>query len=151
MKDFNINDKEWEEELKDAVTLRNLTQESSFNAPGDYFDSLPSNIMEKIAASERNAVVRPLFSLRNLLIPSLAVAAVVLALFIFGKGNHKESKLVAMNYDDIYNTGLVSDLDENLLMDALSEEASTTTSSGTTDMENYLIEASTDEALINAL
>ena len=156
MKALNNSDKEWEEELKNASGLRKVADDKSLDAPEDYFNSLPANIMDKIAAqessAENEAVIRPLFTLRKLLIPSLAIAAVILAIFIFSKLNQQESKNeVATNTEEIYNAELIDNLDESQLMDALAELTADTSSVKTGELENYLIESSTDDVLINSL
>ena len=158
MKANNNSDNEWDDELKDAPNLRKAADQKSFDVPEGYFENLSSSIMDKIAAGEvgegKVAVIRPLFSVRKLLIPALAVAAIVLAFFIFGKLNQQESKsevVVNVNSEELYNAELVDNLDEGQLMDALAELTVDTATVKTGEFENYLIESSTDDILINNL
>ena len=158
MKANNNSDNEWDDELKDAPNLRKAADQKSFDVPEGYFENLSSTIMDKIAAGEvgegKVAVIRPLFSVRKLLIPALAVAAIVLAFFIFGKLNQQESKsevVVNVNMEELYNAELVDNLDEGQLMDALAELTVDTATVKTRELENYLIESSTDDILINNL
>lgn len=158
MKANNNSDNEWDDELKDAPNLRKAADQKSFDVPEGYFENLSSTIMDKIAAGEvgegKVAVIRPLFSVRKLLIPALAVAAIVLAFFIFGKLNQQESKsevVVNVNSEELYNAELVDNLDEGQLMDALAELTVDTATVKTGEFENYLIESSTDDILINNL
>ena len=154
MKTDNINDKEWQEELNNAPGLFNRREDQPFEAPAGYFDNLAAGIIVKIKAAERTskeAVIRPLFTSKRFLISSIAIAAVLIILFIFGRIRNEENKMIAMNYDDIYNSGLVSELDETLLMETLAEENTLNINSNSSEIENYLIESSTEEALLNNL
>ncbi len=156
MKDYNINDKEWDDELKGTPTLRKAAEEKEFEVPEGYFDNLSDSIMDKIEANElhgsKEAVVRPLFTVKKWLIPSMAVAAIVLAFLIFGKLNKPENKReVAIDADELYNSELLENLDESQLVDALAALTVDTASTKTGEFEKYLLESSTDDALINDL
>ena len=158
MKANNNSENEWDDELKEAPNLRKAADQKSFDVPEGYFEGLSTNIMDKIAAQEagtgKGAVIRPLITIRKLLIPALAVAAIVLAFFIFGKLNRQESKsevVVNVNSEELYNAELVDNLDEGQLMDALAELTVDTATVKTGEFENYLIESSTDDILINNL
>ena len=156
MKDYNINDKEWDDELEGAPNLHKAAEEKEFEVPEGYFDSLSTSIMSKIETDElysgKEAVVLPLITIKKWLIPSLAVAAIVLAFFIFGKINKQENKReVAIDAADIYNSELLENLDESQLVDALAALTVDTSSTKTGELERYLLESSTDDALINDL
>ena len=156
MKTEHNKDREWEEELKNSPELLNKSEGQPFQPPAGYFDGLASSVMDKIAVEstlrQAQGTMRPLFSYRKLLIPSLAIAAILIVLFIFGRmRNDEENKLVAMNYDDIYNSGLVTDLDESFLVETLAEETTSPINSASGEIENYLIDVSTEDALMNNL
>ena len=166
MKTEHNKDREWEEELKNSPELLNKSEGQPFQPPAGYFDGLASSVMDKIAVEstlrqaqgadatlrQAQGTMRPLFSYRKLLIPSLAIAAILIVLFIFGRmRNDDENKLVAMNYDDIYNSGLVTDLDESFLVETLAEETTSPINSASGEIENYLIDVSTEDALMNNL
>ena len=148
------NNNDWEEELKNVPLLQKLYTDQPYEAPVGYFDSLASNIMSRIAvegnSNSKSAVIRPLINYRKWIISSVAVAAVIAAFLLFNK-QQQESKMIAMNYDAICNSGLVNGLDESLLIDELSEETSINNISENQDIENYLLETSTEDALINNL
>ena len=148
------NQSDWEEELKNAPLLEKLHNDQPYEAPAGYFDSLAFNVMSRISEegnlNSKSAAIRPLFNYRNWIISSVAVAAVIAAFLLFNK-QKQESKMIAMNYDSICNSGLVNDLDESLLIDVLSEETSVNSVSENQDLENFLLETSTEDALINNL
>ena len=148
------NNNDWEEELKNAPLLQKLHTNQPYEAPVGYFDSLTSNLMSRISlegnSNSKSTVIRTLFNYRKWIISSVAVAAVIAAFLLFNK-QQQESKMIAMNYDAICNSGLVNGLDESLLIDELSEETSINNISENQDLENYLLETSTEDALINNL
>lgn len=144
-----------EEELKDAPLLRSLQNGKGFDAPDGYFDSLTSSIQDKINKPAPSGVfnLRPIFT-------TLSLGGLAILLFILLQKNTDPTVPTApqiseteITSDDIIASGYYTEIDESLIAESfaepsISDEAPIPSDSG---MEEYLLESSSEEELINAL
>lgn len=146
------------EELEDdklneiAPSLSKMSRQHPFTAPDGYFDSLPTIITERITAEKEKPWLTKVFE--QLLQPKFtaALAALVLAAgaWWYLGDRIQPSNEIALTYTDLAESEFFYDLDEQLLVEELAENTSSET--GNTDLENYLLENETDiDNLINEL
>ncbi len=146
-----------DDELKDAPGLRGMKRENPFTVPHGYFDSLSSRIQDRINAPQAISIweklllplQRPAFAYVTITIAMLICASVY---FTQKKNNVATPQVAEVNItaDDIYNSGIIYEYDENTLTEVLA--ANTSTKQSSTELEDYLIDINTDESdLINEL
>lgn len=145
------------DELKNAPRLQEMNGENPFTVPDGYFDSLSARIKDRINAPKPKTVWEKLFE--PLQRPAFAYASITLVmLFCVGVYFYqKQTPLPVKQFaeanistEDLYNAGMISDFDEYTLIEVLVAKANS--QKATTEIEDYLIDANTDEYdLINAL
>ncbi|MEP7264326.1 MAG: hypothetical protein ABI772_07510 [Bacteroidota bacterium] len=147
----NDIDKEWEDELENAPFLASVAGNDPFKAPDGYFDTFSSTLIDRINAEKEKTwsyKLNLLFRKPMILIPALAV--VVFAIIWFNRSGSEASntqQYISMNYDDIYNSGLVSDLDESTMSDYIDADSQ----KSTTKEEDAILESVSEETLISEL
>jgi hypothetical protein len=143
------DENKWREELNDAPDLSRFSAADPFEAPAGYFDNFSSSVIDRI----NSAKDKPAFSLSALLkkpvvsIPALVIVVAGLIWMINRKADEKK-EYISMNYDDIYNSALVTDLDESTMCEFIDME---TTNTPNTSEEELLLETVSEESLINEL
>jgi len=150
--------KELEDELKNAPILQSLKGNSTFQAPENYFDSLSSNIQDRISSTNKSTFVIPVFR------PafagfSLALMLISIAIIYFSQDENKKSDLQAQEIgspiiDEMIESGYYIDLEESHISETLCDLQIKTESSKTTsdiELENYLIQSMNETSLINEL
>jgi hypothetical protein len=144
-----------DDELKDAPLLKSISRENPFKVPDGYFDSFPTLISEKIAA--QNSKPGWAIFLQNVFQPKYVVAMSVFAIvltsgiFYFNQHPKLSNEEILLSYDDLNNSNYIEQIDEMDLIDAYSSVSySEAYKSGenNSDIENYLIDNQTDNALI---
>ncbi len=132
-----------------------LGKQNVFKTPDAYFDKLPLEISDKIQArkSVDQGVLAPVFSRMQLVAFALVVIAVISGSVFYLYQNKEENKSEStLSYQDLINTDIVTEMDENMLLDAYAEEGIATNvnqnEKETSPMEDYLIENHTDITLI---
>lgn len=147
----NDIDKEWEDELENAPFLASVAGNDPFKAPDGYFDTFSSSLMDRINAEKEKSwsyKLSQLFKTPMIVVPALAV--LVFAIFWFnrsGNDTNETQQYISMNYDDIYNSGLVNELDETMMSDYI--EADFQKVSNTE--EDAILDNVSEENLINEL
>ena len=144
------------DDLKNAPGLREMDRKNPFIVPEGYFETLSSRIQDKINAPQSKSVWDKLF--QPLQRPTFAYASITIAMLICAgvyfnqKQNRIPAKQIAdatINADDIYDSDLIYDYDENTLAELYTNSNKQQTS---TETEDYLIDANADESdLIDAL
>jgi len=144
-----------DDELKDAPLLKSISRENSVKVPDGYFDSFPTLISEKIA--DQNSKPGWAIFLQNVFQPKYVVAMCVFAIvltsgiFYFNQHPKLSNEEILLSYDDLNNSNYIEQIDEMDLIDAYSSVSySEAYKSGenNSDIENYLIDNQTDNALI---
>lgn len=152
------NHTERENELKDMPTLRSMPSSNFFDAPDGYFDTLSSQIQDRIHASKEKSYIIPIFR------PAVAGFSFALMIICFAlvyfNGNEKQSsnlqaELSTPSFETIIESGYYIDLDEALIAETLCDMPikSDTTSLNAQDieLENYLIQTMNETSLLNEL
>jgi hypothetical protein len=143
------------DELKDAPLLKSISRENPFRVPDGYFDSFPTLISEKIAA--QNSRPGWIVFLQNVFQPKYVVAMCVFAIvltsgiFYFNQHPKLSHEQILLSFDDLNNSNYIEQIDEMDLIDAYSSVSySEAYKSGenNSDIQNYLIDNQTDNALI---
>jgi hypothetical protein len=141
-------DKTHDEELKDAPALKSMAGKNFFSVPDNYFNGFSASVVDRIAAEkEKQSAWSYIFSkpVKRILIPVFSLTIILIAFFIYS--NHKaEKKFVALNYDAAYTAGIVNDIDINLISEYYTEKDTTNN-----EIENYILDSSTEDNLINEL
>lgn len=149
---FPYND---DDELKDTPILRSLRSNKGFDAPEGYFDELTSDIQDRINQPERG--IR--FSWKPV-VASLTIGGLAIYLFfaVFNKSetiapNASQVAEIEISSEDLITSEYYMEMDEELIATSLTERSSdetnkTNISSG---IEDYLLESSNEDELINAL
>lgn len=126
--------------------LQKAERKNPFNTPDGYFEKLPLNIADKLAAPSA-----PLFSTPRLVFIAGMLASVLVAGMWYFSGNTQQvsGNQVVLSYDDLP----VSSIEDELVLDAFAdvETSSEDDEAGTDDNEtyhDYLIENNTDISLI---
>jgi hypothetical protein len=143
------DENKWKEELSNAPNLSGLSGTEPFEAPQGYFDGFSSSLTDKINATKNKPVFfLSLFKKPLISIPLLAVVVAGLIWIINQQPMDEKQEYISMNYDDIYNSGLVTDLDESLMCEFIDIETAQTQNSSE---EELLLETISEESLINEL
>ncbi len=138
-----------DDELSDTNHLQSLSRKEPFQAPNGYFDSLTSNIQDKLN-HQQNLVIssvkakRPVFILATLL-----TVCISLGIFFFMINTNKtHSKEIACTYEDMIESGYYSELDESALTE---KYLACQPLNGIDDkaLEDYLINNSDESLLTN--
>ena len=143
-------EKERKDELKEAPLLSSLqAKKHAFEAPGSYFEKLPSSIQDKISSnsSSHKWKLNPLWV-------SVLVGCLVLGIGFFyfdSQKNNKSSTEVAISCDDVIESDYYLELDEAVLIDQLAAMPLDKTSPENTEIDDYLLNSIDESTLINAL
>ena len=121
---------------------------SGFEIPGGYFDSLPGIIQQRIADHKKKNIfekwivifLQPKYSL------SLATFIILLifGLKYFTKSTQTESSNDPLSYNEMINSGYISELDESILIDILEDENKNENVKEDNSLEQYLIDNDID-------
>lgn len=149
---------ERENELKEMPTLRSIPSSNFFDAPNEYYDTLSSQIQERIEASKKKTYIIPIFrpAVAGF---SFALMIICFTLIYFNVNDNSKTELQAElptpSFDAIIESGYYFDLDEALIAETLSELAVTNDtiqlSPQDIEMENYLIQTMNETSLLNEL
>lgn len=143
-----------DDELKDAPILRSLRKSNGFDAPEGYFDRLTSDIQDRI--NPPTAIQT--FNWKPIIAFASIAGIFIIVYFSYFKtvtppAQDPQLAQVQISSDDLISTNYYTEFDEEILTEALVEPTSyeQQSTNGTQDMENYIIESSSEEELINAL
>lgn len=133
------------DELKDAPLLHSLSNESPFNVPDGYFESLPTLIETRIAEEKKGKIVS---IFRLVLQPKYAVAAclVTFALVtavLYNRTHETPPVEILLSYDELSASVYFNDINEELLVEELSSLGISSDNSSL-ELENYLLENTND-------
>lgn len=148
---MNQHPEQTDDELKDAPILRQLRQSTAFNAPEDYFQTLPSAIQDKI--SSRKSITSQV-KLKPILVGLAIVGCLVLGILYINQPVQEQqyTETTTITTDDLIETGYYLELEEQLIAETVYNDDTTPEESiDETEMENYLLEASDETTLINEL
>ena len=153
----HTNPIERENELKDAPTLRNLPTSDFFNAPDGYFDSLSSNIQDRIQENKSKTYIIPIFRPAFVGI-SFTLMIICISLLYFNSINKKaeyQAQQEAPSLDEIIDSGYYIDFEEAVLAETLcdmpSKSDTTQLNNQDLELENYLIQSMNETTLLNEL
>jgi hypothetical protein len=153
----HTNDMEREKELKDAPTLRNLPTSDFFNAPEGYFDSLSSNINDRIQENKSKTYIIPVFRPAFVGI-SFTLMIICISLLYFNSINSKTDNQVQQespSLDEIIESGYYLNFEEAVLAETLidlpSKGDSLQLNTQDQELENYLIQSMNETTLLNEL
>lgn len=127
-----------------------FNKENPFRVPENYFEELPEKIFENILASEKTPVrIKPVFGLKK----SLAIAAAIAGLifltysgyYLINKSDNDQNQIAYINDTTDAEYSFV---DENNIVDAISNVISENEEVEGDDIVNYLVEDDIDENLI---
>jgi hypothetical protein len=145
------NKQEWMQELEDAPGLSKLAGHEPFEAPEGYFDTFSASVTDRINAAKQETWAAQLLQwIRKPIVAIPALAIIITGIILFtrsGTTDNSNQKYVAMNYDDIYNSGLINDLDESTICEFIEVKEHTVS----TREEDLLLESISEESLINEL
>lgn len=148
---MNQHPEHTDDELKDAPLLRQLRQSSAFNAPEDYFQTLPSAIQDKI--SNKQSIIGQ-FKLKPILAGIAITGCLVLGILYMNQQPKEQqyTETTTITTDDLIESGYYLELEEQLIAETVyNDEAVQEESIDETEMENYFLEAADETTLINEL
>lgn len=134
------------DQLSDAVTssVKSIptAKESGFGVPENYFEKLPLMISDRIAEKERGKVIG--FSSIKRYAPVAIAAMLIAGVFIYkGIQNEKTTIPESITAEDIQESGVLLDIDEEAIIDQLADQAVTDVTP-TDSMQQYLIDNNID-------
>lgn len=152
------NHTERENELKEMPTLRSMPSSNFFDAPDGYFDTLSSQIQDRIHAAQLKTYIIPIFR-PGVAAFSFALMIICFALVYFnGNENQKydqQADLSAPSFDAIIESGYYISLDEAIIAETLCDMPVKSDHSSLNDqdieLENYLIQTMNESSLLNEL
>jgi hypothetical protein len=152
------NHTERENELKEMPTLRSMPSSNFFDAPDGYFDTLSSQIQDRIKASKENTYFIPIFR------PAVAgfsfAFMIICFALVYFNGNenqnyNQQADLSTPSFETIIESGYYIDLEEALIAETLCEISvtndTTQLSPQDLELENYLIQSMNETTLLNEL
>lgn len=152
------NHTERDNELKEMPTLRSMPSSNFFDAPDGYFDTLSSQIQDRIKASREKTYIIPIFR------PAVAGFSFALMIICFAlvyfNGNEnqnydQQADLSTPSFEAIIESGYYYNLDEALIAETLCEipvtNDTTQLSPQDLELENYLIQSMNETSLLNEL
>ena len=134
--------------------LVNTSKKNVFSTPQNYFEQLPVDISSKISSSTSSKSYSNIFSRK------FAMAAVLIAVALFAGGYFILTKEIttvqnyqALLYDDILHSGVVDDMDDELLyeyfiIDNPDGELMDPSDEDFNQYRNYLLEENIEVTLI---
>ncbi|MFI5217918.1 MAG: hypothetical protein ACHQNT_00405 [Bacteroidia bacterium] len=137
------------DELKDAPLLNKISRENPFRVPDGYFNSLPSDVAEKIALEKAKSVkiifIRRILQTKYAVAACLLIAALISGVIYFNQNKTVVNEQLALTTDDISSSIYFDDIDESILVEELSQiNNESSTDEQAKEIENYLIETQTD-------
>jgi hypothetical protein len=148
---MNQHPEHTDDELNNAPLLRQLRQTAAFNAPEEYFQTLPSAIQDKI--SSRKSILSQ-FKVKPIL-AGLAIAGCLVLGFLYINRPVQErqfTETTTITTDDLIETGYYLEIEEQLIAESVYNDVTAQEESiDETEMENYLLESADETTLINEL
>lgn len=148
---MNQHPEHTDDELKDAPLLRQLRQTAAFNAPEEYFQTLPASIQDKI--SSRKSLLSQ-FKVKPILAGLAIAGCLILGILYINQPAQEQqfTEKTTITTDDLIETGYYLEIEEQLIAESVyNDAAAQEESTDETEMENYLLEASDETTLINEL
>lgn len=150
----NVNLPENDPEL-DLPGTSGKGRQNIFKTPENYFELLPIQISDRIQSgkSVRETTAAFVFSKLHL-ITTLGIVACLIAggIFYLNLSNSGSKSEQILSSDDLINAGIVTEIDENILIEEYAELSTTSQESQKVaqniSLEDYLIENNTDITLI---
>lgn len=152
------NHTERDNELKEMPTLRSMPSSNFFDAPDGYFDTLSSQIQDRIKAPKENTYFIPIFR------PAVAgfsfAFMIICFALVYFNGNenqnyNQQADLSTPSFETIIESGYYIDLEESLIAETLFDMPikSDPIQHNTQDLEleNYLIQTMNETTLLNEL
>jgi hypothetical protein len=149
---------ERDSELKEMPTLKSMPSSPFFNAPDGYFDTLNSQIQDRIQSSGKRTYIIPVFR------PafagfSFALIIVCIALVYFNGNeqstNEQQAMLSTPTIDAVIESGYYINLDEELIAETLCDvpvkNDLAPQDPEDIELENYLIQTMNETSLLNEL
>ena len=137
--------KEMSERKKYGSGINGIEKKNNFIVPEGYFETFSSHLQEKVHGEKESP--QPLFKIKHVLLPRLALAASFVGLIIivysgikYMSGNQQKSKPESVEIADVINYQ-INDLDDNMIYDFYAESS----------LENTDHEISSDEKTLNAM
>lgn len=146
------NNKEYKsikDELKDiAPGLADVPKKDSFTVPENFFEKFSVIVSDKVQAQKNKSWLDVL--MQSVLKPVYALP--VVAVIAFGSYKYLQptnpvaTTEAVVTVEDLSQDEIISQLDENIITDEVADLTTedNTTSSETSDIENYLIDNNTD-------
>ncbi len=144
-----------EDELKDSPLLRSLRSGNGFEAPDGYFDGLTSSIQDRINKPARGIS----FNWKPVAL-TLTLGSIALYLFfaVFNKSDVApippvQVAEIEISSEDLITSEYYTEIDEELITATITEKQSeeNNTITPSSGIDEYIIESSSEEELINAL
>ena len=144
----------YNEGAEESKVLKQAGHQQVFQAPPGYFEKLPAEIASKISRPNGSGIYNriPVRVMATLTCLGVIIAAGIL--FFRLPGDHEKAS-ADFTYEDLYASGMYTQMDESLLMDVITVPGNTETEvipagSGTEEqhLQDYLIENNTDINLI---
>lgn len=147
----NTNNTNSNSDETESSGLKHLSRRNVFHTPEYYFVKLPVQVADSI---HRNAPNRNWNMARVISLTGLAAVLIVAVSFYFTGSNFEKETSTELSYDDLLNSGMVAEMDENLLFEEYefitSEKiiSNTEIEDDAEHLKEYLIESNTDITLI---
>ncbi len=151
MKDqFNHNENN---SSTNSPILRKLGRHTVFQTPEHYFEKLPASISEKIHEGKSGVTSNKWIPAKVLAFAVVVLVVILSGVFYFNHQDEKQAFTPILSYDDIIGSGMVSQMDETLLLEVYESgveinDSATISTTETNHLQDYLIENNTDITLI---
>lgn len=139
----------------DLAGISGQGRQNIFKTPENYFELLPIQISDRIQSGKSVRGTAATFVFTKLrLITTLAIVTCLIAggIFYLNLSNSGSKSELILSSDDLINTGIVTEIDENLLIEEYAELSTTSQESQkvaqNNSLEDYLIENNIDITLI---
>ena len=147
---YNKNQGEPESEV-----LKKMNRSNVFHTPEHYFEKLPVLISDQIHKKTTTDSVHNWMPARVAAFSGLVLVAIVAGWFYFSGVKSENSSSPVLSYDDLVGSGMVSEMDESMLMEEYAAQTNIASGMNQTQVvsnqeliKEYLIENNTDITLI---
>jgi hypothetical protein len=147
---FNNNQGEPESEV-----LKNMNRSNVFHTPEHYFEKLPVFVSDQIHKKTKTDQVHNWMPARIAAFSGLVLVAIVAGWIYFSGVETEKSSNPVLSYDDLVGSGMVSEMDESMLMEEYAAQTNNASGMNQTEVvsnqeliKEYLIENNTDITLI---
>ena len=128
---------------------QNWPSKNPYTAPDGYFEKLSSKISDEIHSGPVNAKIS-WFNVKSPLLKLAMVFVLISSLFFYldNKNDKEPNTYIVLTVDEIYNSNLFDELDENVLIESYTVLPDVNERNASNDVEDFLINNNVELSLI---